>query len=85
MEHVGLSISVPIRCKAIFVDTDQVPAFDSRVGDLVQNEVEGKLVYQIAEALLQCGVSQRQIGIMSRRQEPRPGQGLYYYIDGEVE
>ncbi|KAI5995328.1 Dna2-domain-containing protein [Pisolithus orientalis] len=53
------------KCKAIFVDTDQVPAFDSRVGDLVQNEVEGKLVYQIAEALLQCGVSQRQIGIMS--------------------
>ncbi|KAI6019257.1 Dna2-domain-containing protein [Pisolithus microcarpus] len=53
------------KCKAVFVDTDRVPAFDSRVGDLVQNEVEGKLVYQITEALLQCGVSQRQIGIMS--------------------
>ncbi|KAI6101441.1 Dna2-domain-containing protein [Pisolithus croceorrhizus] len=53
------------KCKAVFVDTDRVPAFDSRVGDLVQNEVEGKLVYQITEALLQCGVSQRKIGIMS--------------------
>ncbi|KAF8554816.1 Dna2-domain-containing protein [Imleria badia] len=52
-------------CKAIFVDTDRVPAFDSRVGDLVQNEVEGKLVYQIVEALLRCGIEQRQIGIMS--------------------
>ncbi|KAI6043523.1 Dna2-domain-containing protein [Pisolithus marmoratus] len=53
------------KCKAVFVDTDRVPAFDSRVGDLVQNEMEGKLVYQITEALLQCGVPQRQIGIMS--------------------
>ncbi|KAF9234817.1 Dna2-domain-containing protein [Melanogaster broomeanus] len=52
-------------CKAVFVDTDRVPAFDSRVGDLVQNVVEGKLVYQITEALLRSGIEQRQIGIMS--------------------
>ena len=57
------------RCKAVFVDTDRVPAFDSRVGDLVQNEIEGKLVYQITETLLQCGVSQKQIGIMSLYQQ----------------
>ena len=57
------------RCKAVFVDTDRVPAFDSRVGDLVQNEIEGKLVYQITEALLRCGVSQKQIGIMSLYQQ----------------
>ncbi|KIK93881.1 hypothetical protein PAXRUDRAFT_33817 [Paxillus rubicundulus Ve08.2h10] len=52
-------------CKAVFVDTDCVPAFDSRVGDLVQNDVEGKLVYQITEAILRSGIEQRQIGIMS--------------------
>ncbi|KAF9222302.1 Dna2-domain-containing protein [Gyrodon lividus] len=52
-------------CKAVFVDTDRVPAFDSRVGDLVQNDVEGKFVYQITEALLQSGIEQRQICIMS--------------------
>jgi len=46
-----------------------VPAFDSRVGDLVQNEIEGKLVYQITETLLQCGVLQKQIGIMSLYQQ----------------
>ncbi|KIM55426.1 hypothetical protein SCLCIDRAFT_17374 [Scleroderma citrinum Foug A] len=57
------------KCKAVFVDTDRVPAFDSRVGDLVQNEIEGKLVYQITETLLQCGVSQKQIGIMSLYQQ----------------
>lgn len=42
-----------------------MPAFDSRVGDLVQNEVEGKLAYQIVEALLRSGIKERQIGIMS--------------------
>lgn len=52
-------------CKAVFVDTDHVPGFDSRVGDLVQNEVEGKLAYQIVEALLRSGIEERQIGIMS--------------------
>lgn len=46
-----------------------MPAFDSRVGDLVQNEIEGKLVYQITETLLQCGVLQKQIGIMSLYQQ----------------
>ena len=35
------------------------------MGDLVQNEVEGKLVYQIVEALLRSGIEQQQIGIMS--------------------
>jgi DNA replication ATP-dependent helicase Dna2 len=53
------------RCKAIFVDTDLVPASDSRVGDLVQNEVEATLVYQVVETLLHCGISQEQIGIIS--------------------
>ncbi|KAI0654950.1 Dna2-domain-containing protein [Cubamyces menziesii] len=52
-------------CKAVFVDTDQVPARDSRVGDLVENKVEAELVYQITECLLGCGVAQDQIGVIS--------------------
>lgn len=35
------------RVKAVFVDTDLVPAMDSRNGDLVQNPTEAKLVYQV--------------------------------------
>lgn len=31
----------------MFVDTDLVPALDSRIGSLVQNETEAKLVYQV--------------------------------------
>ncbi|KAF8347385.1 DNA replication factor Dna2-domain-containing protein [Amanita rubescens] len=51
--------------KAVFVDTDLVPARDSRAGDLVQNKVEAELVYQTVESLLQSGVREDQIGIIS--------------------
>lgn len=47
------------------MDTDLVPAHDSRVGDLVQNETEAKLVYQITETLIKSGVPTSQIGIIS--------------------
>ncbi|KAF8831992.1 hypothetical protein HHX47_DHR1000949 [Lentinula edodes] len=50
---------------AVFIDTDLVPAHDSRVGDLVQNETEAKLVYQIAETMMKSGVPPAQIGIIS--------------------
>ena len=52
-------------CKAVFVDTDNVPARDSRVGDLVENQVEAQLVYQVAECLLGCGIMEEQIGVIS--------------------
>ncbi|KAJ7505308.1 DNA replication factor Dna2-domain-containing protein [Mycena galericulata] len=52
-------------CKAVFVDTDAVPAQDSRVGDLVQNEVEANLVYQVTETLLRSGMPPEQIGLIS--------------------
>ena len=47
------------------MDTDRVPAHDSRIGDLVQNEVEATLVYQVTETLLRSGIRQDQIGIIS--------------------
>lgn len=52
-------------CKAIFIDTDNVPAFDSRVGDLVQNIIEARLVGQVTEAMLRSGVRQKQIGVIT--------------------
>ncbi|KZT71118.1 Dna2-domain-containing protein [Daedalea quercina L-15889] len=53
------------RCKAVFVDTDAVPAYDSPVGDLVENRVEARLVYQVAECLIRSGIRQDQIGVLS--------------------
>jgi hypothetical protein len=48
--QVPLSVALKLisRVKAVFVDTDRVPAVDSRVGDLVQNETEAELVYQVS-------------------------------------
>lgn len=59
------ALCVVSSCKAVFVDTDNVPARDSRVGDLVQNEVEAELIHQVSEALLSTGVLPSQIGIIS--------------------
>lgn len=39
------------RCKAVFIDTDGIPGLESRVGDLIQNEVEAKLVCQVNRIL----------------------------------
>ncbi|KAH7909650.1 Dna2-domain-containing protein [Hygrophoropsis aurantiaca] len=52
-------------CKAVFVNTDLLPAHESRVGDLVQNDTEGSLVYQLVEALLRGGIREDQIAVMS--------------------
>ena len=51
--------------KAVFVDTDKVPALDSRVGDLVQNETEGELVHQLATALTTSGIHEEDIAVIT--------------------
>jgi DNA replication ATP-dependent helicase Dna2 len=51
--------------KAVFVDTDTLPALDSRVGDLVQNVTEAELVRQLTETFIRSGVEESQIGIIS--------------------
>ena len=58
-------VSDHVSCKAIFVDTDDVPALDSRVGDLVENQMEARLVHQVTECLLACGAEEHQIGVIS--------------------
>lgn len=47
------------------MDTDSLPALDSRAGDLVQNATEAELVWQLTETLIRSGVDQSQIGIIS--------------------
>lgn len=49
----------------MFVNTDKVPGHESRVGDLVQNEVEAELVYQLTETLIGCGIKEEQIGVLT--------------------
>ncbi|EKM53179.1 uncharacterized protein PHACADRAFT_147492 [Phanerochaete carnosa HHB-10118-sp] len=51
--------------KAVFVDTDAVPAPESRVGDLTQNSIEAQLVASFVAALTRSGVTPNQIGVLS--------------------
>ncbi|KAJ3294016.1 Tripartite DNA replication factor [Borealophlyctis nickersoniae] len=53
------------RRKVVFVNTDDVPATDSRSGDLVHNEVEACLVHQVAEALISSDVEESSVGVIS--------------------
>ncbi|WVQ99969.1 hypothetical protein IAU59_007112 [Kwoniella sp. CBS 9459] len=51
--------------KCVFVDTDGLPARDSRVGDLVQNETEAKLVQKLATALHASGLAQEDLAVIT--------------------
>ncbi|KXN86785.1 DNA replication ATP-dependent helicase/nuclease DNA2 [Leucoagaricus sp. SymC.cos] len=53
------------KCKAVFVDTDGIPGYESRAGDLIQNEIEAELVKQVTETLILGGVSPDQVGIIT--------------------
>ena len=64
IEYLLILIALRSR-RAVFVDTDAIPALDSRVGDLIQNSTEASLVQHFAETLLRGGVKEEQIGIIS--------------------
>jgi len=51
--------------RVVFVDTDEVPAEESRVGDLVQNEIEASLVQHLVKAMVKGGVEESQVGVIS--------------------
>jgi DNA replication ATP-dependent helicase Dna2 len=47
------------------LDTDGIPALESRVGDLVQNEIETEIVRQIVEVFVQSGVQESNVGVIT--------------------
>lgn len=53
------------RRQAVFVDTDDVPGYESRHGRMVQNEVEAGIVQQVATALVMSGVKPREIAVIT--------------------
>ena len=48
-----------------FIDTDNVPAREVRVGQSTQNPTEALIVWQLTEALISAGISESDIGIIS--------------------
>ncbi|KAG0257386.1 Tripartite DNA replication factor [Mortierella polycephala] len=53
------------RRSVIFIDTDNVPAHEVQVGNSTQNPTEALLVRQLTEALIQSGVAENDIGVIS--------------------
>lgn len=52
--------------KVIFVNIDALDAKESRpFGSFLQNETEASLIQQAVEALIQCGVSEDQLSLIS--------------------
>jgi DNA replication ATP-dependent helicase Dna2 len=49
----------------VFIDTDEVPALEVRVGQSTQNPTEALLVCQIVEALTSGGIAESDIGVIS--------------------
>jgi DNA replication ATP-dependent helicase Dna2 len=53
------------RVKAVFVNTDLVPAFEVRKGDRINNPIEAEIAHQLVEGFLHCGIDDRSIGVIS--------------------
>lgn len=51
--------------KAVFVNTDSIPASESREGNLPQNITEACLIAQFVRSLVRGGISQSEIGVIS--------------------
>ena len=51
--------------KVLFLNTDTIPAHESRVGELVQNVYEARIVSSIVRALLSSGVHASSVGVIT--------------------
>ena len=49
----------------IFCDTDQVPALETKVGPWIENQIECELVCQTVAFLIDAGLNEIDIGIIS--------------------
>ncbi|KAI0029725.1 Dna2-domain-containing protein [Vararia minispora EC-137] len=72
--------------RVVFLNTDQIPARESRVGDLVQNPTEAELTRQLVEVLVRSGIPKSSIGIISvyRQQIKLLTQELVHYPTVEI-
>ncbi|KZV80237.1 Dna2-domain-containing protein [Exidia glandulosa HHB12029] len=60
-----LTVPPEYSSKVLFLDTDGLPAFETRAADLVQNDVEVQLIRQMCDALVSRGVDESDIGVIS--------------------
>lgn len=78
---VAFLLIMVISSKAIFVDTDLVPAVESRAGGLPQNLGEANMICQLVKSLVEGGVRPSQIGVLSLyRQQVKVLQHLLHGV-----
>lgn len=53
------------KCQAAFVDTDDVPGYESKHGRMVQNTVEASIVQQVVRMLVLAGVPPNDIAVIT--------------------
>lgn len=76
-EYAGV-VKLTRSVKAVFVDTDLVPARDVRAGDLIQNPIEASLVFQLARAIVVSGVREHDMAVITPyRQQIKLLSGLF--------
>lgn len=64
--------------KAVFVDTDSLPARETRAGELVQNPTEAALIATLARALVASGTPASEIAVITPyRQQIKLIQGVF--------
>lgn len=64
-ENCWIRYSLNPKNSVIFLDTDNIPLSEVHKSDLVQNELETEIIYQLVQSLTMCGVSNSSIGIIS--------------------
>ncbi|KAJ9114076.1 hypothetical protein QFC22_005896 [Naganishia vaughanmartiniae] len=64
-ESCWISQTLLPNVKTVFLNTDQMPAKEARAGDLVYNQVEANLVFQLTSELVACGIKEEQIGVIT--------------------
>lgn len=51
--------------KVVFLNHDDIPGYETCIGDKIENETEANLIFQIVDALTTCGVAELSIGVMA--------------------
>lgn len=63
--HNWLAQVLQESCSVAFLNTDDTSAAESNIGQRVQNETEAEIVRMLVEAFRECGVDDKDVGVIS--------------------
>ncbi|KAH6581242.1 hypothetical protein BASA60_002519 [Batrachochytrium salamandrivorans] len=65
LKDCWLAYAVASSNSVVFLNTDSVPARESKTLHFIQNDIEAQLVQQIVSSFMACGVPEHDIGVVS--------------------